>query len=92
MLAKYWTVKSSTAKSKGDNKYSLDLDELSKFSKREQDVMQLLCHGYANKEIAQSLNISINTVKTHVSKVFSKLDVHNRTEALAEAKLLNIVH
>ncbi len=69
----------------------IDQQKLSEFSQREQDVLQLLCHGYENKEIAISLNISINTVKTHLSRLFVKLGVNNRTQALSEAKLLNIV-
>lgn len=65
---------------------------LDSFSKREQQVLQLLCHGYTNKEIAKSLDISPNTVKTHLSKIFSKLRVSNRTQALSEAKLLNLIN
>ena len=64
---------------------------LATISEREQQVLQLLCHGYTNKEIAKSLNISPNTVKTHLSKLFSKLGVSNRTQALSEAKLLNLL-
>jgi len=74
-----------------DQSTTLDQEKLSQFSQREQDVLQLLCHGYANKEIAASLNISPNTVKTHMSRLFAKLDVHNRTEALSEAKALNLI-
>lgn len=69
----------------------LDQKKLPEFSQREQDVLQLLCHGYSNKEIAKSLEISPNTVRTHVSNLFLKLDVHNRTEAFSEAKSLNII-
>jgi DNA-binding NarL/FixJ family response regulator len=49
---------------------------------REMDIMQLLGQGYQNKQIALSLGISENTVKFHVSSIFSKLGVSNRTEAL----------
>ncbi|MEP1740818.1 MAG: response regulator transcription factor [Kangiellaceae bacterium] len=64
---------------------------LAEYSEREQQVLQLLCHGYTNKEIAKALEISPNTVKTHLSKLFNKLGVSNRTQALSEAKLLNII-
>lgn len=62
------------------------------FSEREADVLLYLCHGYPNSEIAEQLGISQNTVKTHLKNIYSKLDVTNRTQAAAEAKLLNIVN
>jgi len=71
---------------------SIDKKRLEQFSGREQQVLRLLCHGYTNKEIAKSLDISPNTVKTHLSKLFSKLGVSNRTQALSEAKLLKIIN
>ena len=93
LFAKYWLFKNisenDTHNITADK--PIDLQKLSEFSQREQQVLQLLCYGYANKEIAKSLNISPNTVKTHLSRVFKKLDVHNRTEALSEAKALNLV-
>lgn len=70
---------------------SIDIEKLQQFSDREQQVLSLLCHGYTNKEIAKSLGISPNTVKTHLGKLFFKLGVNNRTQALSEAKLLNMI-
>lgn len=57
-------------------------DEL---SQRELDVLQLLVRGESNKAIALSLSISENTIKSHVSHIFSKLDVRSRAEAVAVA-------
>jgi DNA-binding NarL/FixJ family response regulator len=51
---------------------------------RESEVFQLLARGMANKEIAGSLGISEHTVKFHISSIFAKLEVSNRTEALRE--------
>jgi two-component system, NarL family, response regulator LiaR len=48
---------------------------------REMDVLRYLSRGFGNKEIAKTLNISQNTVKTHVRRIFSKLHLRNRTEA-----------
>jgi len=52
-----------------------------KFTERELDVLRLLAEGKSNKEIAQSLNIGEQTVKTHVSHILNKLGVPSRTLA-----------
>lgn len=69
----------------------IDVDKLAQFSEREQEILLFLSQGYTNKEIAKSLGISPNTVKTHISKLFEKLEVNNRTQAVAEAKLLKLI-
>lgn len=60
-------------------------------SKRELDVLQLMATGLSNEEIAGQLFISLNTVKTHSSNLFLKLDVKRRTQAVEKAKRLNII-
>ncbi|MCU0441181.1 MAG: LuxR C-terminal-related transcriptional regulator [Bacteroidia bacterium] len=55
-------------------------------SKREWEVYQLLVIGNTDKEIADQLFISLNTVKTHIKKIYQKLDVRNRMEAAALSK------
>lgn len=60
-------------------------------SVRESEVLSFLVHGFSNAEIASSLGVSQNTVKTHLKNLFVKLDVSNRTEAAAEAKLRGII-
>jgi two-component system, NarL family, response regulator LiaR len=50
-------------------------------SEREREVLALLGHGLSNRAIADELYLSVDTVKTHVRKVFSKLGVENRTQA-----------
>lgn len=54
-------------------------------SPREQEVLRLLGAGRSNKEIARALHLSENTVKTHLAKLYVKLGVGRRTEALAVA-------
>jgi DNA-binding NarL/FixJ family response regulator len=54
-------------------------------SKREQDVLQLLAYGHSNKEIAKTLGIGAQTVKTHISHIFTKLGASDRTGAVALA-------
>ncbi len=49
---------------------------------REIDIMELLCQGLLDKEIADRLCISINTVKNHIKNIYAKLRVKNRIEAL----------
>ncbi|NQX91191.1 MAG: response regulator transcription factor [Flavobacteriales bacterium] len=51
-------------------------------SEREFEVLNLLKEGKTNKEIGESIFLSVNTVKTHLLKVYEKLDAKNRTEAL----------
>jgi two-component system, NarL family, response regulator YdfI len=49
---------------------------------REKEVLQLLAQGLPNKQIAQSIGISENTIKYHISSIYSKLGASNRTEAV----------
>ena len=53
-------------------------------TERESEVLGLLARGLANKQIAAALGISEHTVKFHVSSIYTKLDVTNRTEAVRE--------
>lgn len=65
--------------------------ELDRLSQREQQVMRLIARGYAYKEVAADLFISIKTVETHVSSVLRKLQLSSRHELTAwalERKLL----
>lgn len=87
-LSRYMPLKQNTNPATAD----INQDQLNRFSPREQQVLVLLSHGYTNKEIAKSLEISPNTVKTHTRRVFEKLGVNNRTQAVSEAKLLNIIN
>jgi DNA-binding CsgD family transcriptional regulator len=50
---------------------------------REQEVLQLIISGKANREIAETLFISVSTVKTHVRNIFSKYDVGSRAELIS---------
>lgn len=60
-------------------------------SAREIEVLDLLAAGHANKVIARQLEISPNTVKTHIARIFEKLDVASRTQAISRARELDIL-
>jgi DNA-binding NarL/FixJ family response regulator len=61
-------------------------------NQRELEALHLLVKGRSNKEIAATLFISEDTVKTHLKNLFHKLDVQDRTEAAISAIRLGIVH
>jgi ATP/maltotriose-dependent transcriptional regulator MalT len=61
------------------------------FSSRELDVLRELCNGRSNKAIGQLLNLSENTVKFHLKRVFKKLDTDSRAGAIATALRLGLV-
>jgi LuxR family maltose regulon positive regulatory protein len=58
---------------------------------REQEVLQLLCDGLTNNEIAARLCVSPGTVKTHLANIYAKLDVKSRGQAVAEARALRLI-
>jgi DNA-binding NarL/FixJ family response regulator len=60
-------------------------------SSREREVLELLAAGRSNKEIARQLDVSPNTVKTHVAKLFEKMSVRRRTEAILRARELGMI-
>jgi DNA-binding NarL/FixJ family response regulator len=67
------------------------LEEESILTKREMEVLRLLTEGLFNKEIAYHLSISEKTVKNHVSNIFKKISVSDRTQAAVYAIRNNIV-
>lgn len=58
-----------------------DRDKMEALTARELEVLILLANGMLNKEIAMQLNISERTVKNHISNIFKKIDVSDRTQA-----------
>jgi ATP/maltotriose-dependent transcriptional regulator MalT len=60
-------------------------------SERELEVLRLLAGGASNEEIAEQLVIAIGTVKRHVSNIFGKFTVSNRTQAVARARELGLL-
>lgn len=60
-------------------------------SPRECEILELLASGQSNKEMARSLGISPNTVKTHIARVFEKLEVEKRMQAVEKARWLALI-
>ncbi len=54
---------------------------MSKLTLREMEVLQLICEGNSNIDIAKKLIISVDTAKAHVSNIFQKLNVNDRVQA-----------
>jgi len=66
------------------------LNEL-RLSTRELEVLQLMADGLSNQQIAEHLFVSLNTIKTHTSNLFLKLEVERRTQAIEKAKRLSLI-
>ncbi len=60
-------------------------------SKREHEVLELMAQGLSNQEIGDKLFVSLNTIKTHSSNLFLKLEVNRRTQAVQRAKELRLI-
>lgn len=60
-------------------------------TRREMEVLQAMADGLSNQQIAERLFLSLNTIKTHSSRVFEKLEVQRRTQAIEKARKLNII-
>ena len=58
---------------------------------RELEVLRLMAAGRSNTEIAQALIVAVSTVKTHVNRIFGKLGVTSRTQAVARARELHLL-
>jgi len=60
-------------------------------TEKEVEVLTLLARDLTNADLAKELFVSVNTVKTHLKNIFSKLDVTTRTEAVQLARRLTII-
>ncbi|CAN5388045.1 response regulator transcription factor [soil metagenome] len=58
--------------------------EIDKLTNREQEILQLLMKGFSYKMIAAELTVSIETIRTHIKRIYEKLHVHSASEAIAK--------
>ena len=85
-----------TEKKKSEDKSSLSPAPpaqplIEPLSQRELEVLQLIAQGISNREISERLFIALITVKGHNQKIFGKLQVRRRTEAVARARELGLL-
>jgi LuxR family maltose regulon positive regulatory protein len=68
-----------------------DDDLVEPLSERELEVLRHIAAGQSNKKVMEELFLSLSTVKTHIRNIYSKLNVHSRTEAVIKARELNLL-
>ena len=66
-------------------KEALPSPAVASLSEREWEVLELMRQGQTNKEIAEALMVTVNTIKKHAQSIFTKLEVNTRAEAVAKA-------
>jgi LuxR family maltose regulon positive regulatory protein len=65
--------------------------EANGLSRRELEVLEHIAEGASNREIADGLHVSTNTVKTHINHLYAKMDVNRRTQAVARGRSLGLI-
>jgi DNA-binding NarL/FixJ family response regulator len=81
--------KFNQAQADGDSRYD-DSKRAEALTNRQREVLELVCQGSSNKEIANLLGLSDNTVKIHVTAILRTLDVSNRTQAVLIANKIGL--
>jgi LuxR family maltose regulon positive regulatory protein len=68
-----------------------DLVTAASITAREQELLRLVAEGLSNREISQRLSITVNTVKSHLRRIYLKLEVQSRAQAVMKAQELNLI-
>ena len=88
----YWQhLKLRSGKAKTNLIYPLPEPLIEPLSQRELKILQLIAQGLSNREIGERLFLALDTVKGHNRKIFDKLQVQSRTEAIARARELGLL-
>ncbi len=66
-------------------KITIEADPLAALSDREREVLRLMSDGLTNRQIAEELTVTVNTIKKHTQNIFTKLNVESRAAAVARA-------
>jgi DNA-binding NarL/FixJ family response regulator len=77
----------------GDHAFTANAEKIQSLgiTRRELEILKLIADGMSTREIASALFVSENTVKTHASRLFGKLDVNRRTKAVQVAKTMGLI-
>ncbi len=92
-----WSIKNSFQKKSASIHSNIEMiphqDNLrhTGLSKREFEILKLIADGLSNQQIAGRLFVSENTIKKHVSNIFTKLEVERRTQAIRKAQEMHII-
>lgn len=74
-----------------DSKQGVEPNLIETFTEREMDVLKLVADGLSNKEIGERLDMTVNTVKTHIKNIYGKLQVNRRVQAVEKARKLGLL-
>ena len=64
---------------------------IEQLTKREETILGLMAEGFSDQEIADKLSVALDTVKWYNKRIYGKLDVHNRTQAVVRAKAMGLL-
>ena len=92
-LTKEKRVTATTLQRTGDPRFTTNVEKIKSLgiTPRELEILKLIADGMSTREIASTLFVSENTVKTHASRLFGKLDVNRRTKAVQVAKTMGLI-
>ena len=96
VLSKYRSMQSDIAPALVDVEHSaikIEVIEPGKglLSRREQEVLELVSRGFSYAEIADSKNLSVHTIQSHIKSLYGKLEVHSKVEAVQEATRMGLL-
>ena len=86
-------IQTATGQPTADRPFTANVEKIQSLgiTPRELEILKLIADGMSTREIASALFVSENTVKTHASRIFGKLDVNRRTKAVQVAKTMGLI-
>lgn len=90
-IARHVLKSFSELASSGQQDPSIAPEDVPRLTRREDDVLQCIARGFKYNEVAEMLDMSVHTVRSHIKHIYKKLEVGSRSEAVYEAVKLGIV-